>query len=123
MWRQGAWYFGITGGFAPWVGTLIENLDQKIIFIAPEGREKEVVMRLARVGYDNSLGYLEGGIQAWKEAGFNIDAIESITAKEFEKEINHVTRLPNAVKVSRQREQLPAVSIPIHLFVGTVFLL
>ncbi|MFD0965006.1 MBL fold metallo-hydrolase [Pseudofulvibacter geojedonensis] len=85
---EGAWYFGITGGFAPWVGTLIEDLNQKIIFIAPEGRESEVVTRLARVGYDNSLGYLEGGMQAWEEAGYAIDITESISAEDFEKEIN-----------------------------------
>ena len=85
---EGAWYFGITGGFAPWVGTLIEDLNQKIIFIAPEGREAEVVTRLARVGYDNSLGYLEGGMKAWKEAGYVIDFTESISAEDFEKEIN-----------------------------------
>ncbi|NQY06300.1 MAG: MBL fold metallo-hydrolase [Flavobacteriaceae bacterium] len=84
----GCWFIGINGGFAPWVGALIENIDQKIIFIASEGREAEVVTRLARVGYDNSLGYLEGGMEAWKEAGFDVDITDSISAKAFEREIN-----------------------------------
>lgn len=84
---EGAWYFGITGGFAPWVGTLIEDLNQKIIFIAPEGREVEVVTRLARVGYDNSLGYLAGGMKAWEAAGYRVDVTQSISAVQFEKEM------------------------------------
>lgn len=79
-----AWFIGIDGSFAPWVGALIENINQKIIFIAPEGREKEVVTRLARVGYDNSLGYLDGGMSAWKEARLPLDITESITAEAFE---------------------------------------
>lgn len=81
----GAWFIGINGGFAPWVGALIEDINQKIIFISPEGRESEVVTRLARVGYDNSLGYLEGGLSAWEKAGKQIDKTASISAEEFEK--------------------------------------
>ena len=79
----GAWYFGIDGGFAPWIGALIEDINQKIIFLAEEGRESEVVTRLSRVGYDNSLGYLKGGLQAWKDAGMEVDTIGSISAEEF----------------------------------------
>ncbi|WP_196885477.1 MBL fold metallo-hydrolase [Aureivirga sp. CE67] len=79
----GAWYFGIDGGFAPWIGALIQDIDQKIIFLAEEGREKEVVTRLSRVGYDNSLGYLKGGLQAWIDAGYEVDKIGSISAEEF----------------------------------------
>jgi len=64
---------------------LIVDLKQPIVFIAEEGREEEVVTRLSRVGYDNILGYLKGGIEAWKEAGFDIDTIDQVTAYEFEK--------------------------------------
>ncbi len=78
-------FIGVDGGFAPWVGALITDLKQPIVFIAPEGRSEEVVLRLSRVGYDNTLGYLEGGIEAWKKAGKELDTIESITATEFEK--------------------------------------
>ncbi len=76
-------FIGIHGGFAPWVGALITDLKQPILLITPEGKEKETVTRLSRVGYDNTLGYLKGGIDAWKAAGKDIETIESITADEF----------------------------------------
>lgn len=76
-------YIGIDGNFAPWAGALIPDLKQSIIFIAPENREEEVVLRLSRVGYDNTLGFLQGGIEAWTNAGKEIDSVESITAEEF----------------------------------------
>ncbi|WP_111706309.1 MBL fold metallo-hydrolase [Lutibacter citreus] len=79
----GAWYIGVEGGFAPWVGGLIKNINQKIIFIAEEGREHEVVTRFSRVGYDNTLGYLRGGIHSWIAAGHEVDKINSISAVEF----------------------------------------
>lgn len=79
----GAWYIGVDGNFAPWVGSLITNINQKIIFIAEGGREHEVVTRFSRVGYDNTLGFLRGGIHAWLAAGFDVDKIGSISATEF----------------------------------------
>lgn len=79
----GAWYIGVEGGFAPWVGALIKDINQKIIFIAEEGREHEVVTRLSRVGYDHTLGYLRGGIHSWLAAGHEVDKIGSISAIEF----------------------------------------
>ncbi len=77
-------FIGIDGSFAPWVGTLISDIQQPIVVVADEGREEEVVLRLARVGFDNTLGYLDGGFQAWKDAGKEIDQIKSISAAEFE---------------------------------------
>ena len=74
---------GIDGSFAPWVGALITDIYQPILIVAEEGREEEVVTRLARVGYDHSIGYLKGGINAWREAGKELDHIESITAAEL----------------------------------------
>ena len=79
----GAWYIGVDGNFAPWVGSLITNINQKIIFIAEGGREHEVVTRFSRVGYDNTLGFLRGGIHAWLAAGFDVDKIGSISANQF----------------------------------------
>ena len=76
-------FIGIDGQFAPWVGVLIKDLKQAIILVAPEGREQEVVTRLSRVGYDNCLGYLQGGIEEWKSKGNGIDSIHSINAVEF----------------------------------------
>ncbi len=76
-------FIGVDGSFAPWVGALITDLQQPIVFIADEGREEEVVTRLSRVGYDNTLGFLKGGIQAWKSAGKDTDQVSSIPASEF----------------------------------------
>ena len=76
-------FIGIDGGFAPWVGTLVPERQQPIIFIADKGREEEVVTRLSRVGYDNTLGYLKGGFDTWKEVEKAMDVVKSITASEF----------------------------------------
>lgn len=76
-------FIGIDGSFAPWVGALIPDLSQPIIFVADKGREEEIVTRLSRVGYDNTLGYLKGGMQAWKDAGKEIDSVTSISASDF----------------------------------------
>ncbi|MEX2232275.1 MAG: MBL fold metallo-hydrolase [Cyclobacteriaceae bacterium] len=74
---------GIDGGFAPWVGALVPGVSQPILIVADGGRETEVVTRLARVGCDNTLGFLKGGFKSWLQAGKQIDSIESISAKEF----------------------------------------
>lgn len=80
-------FIGIDGSFAPWVGALIPDLQQPIVFIAEEGREEEIVTRLSRVGYDNTLGYLKGGVIAWKAAGKETDSLKSIPASEFASEL------------------------------------
>lgn len=74
---------GLDGSFAPWVGALITDIKQPIVFIADAGREQEVVTRLARVGYDNCLGYLQDGIAAWQAAKKTLNTIQSITADEL----------------------------------------
>ena len=81
-------FIGIDGQFAPWVGALITDLKQAIILVTPEGREAETVMRLSRVGYDNCIGFIEGGIDAWKKAGNTVANIASIDATEFTKTYN-----------------------------------
>lgn len=78
-----SWFIGLDGEFAPWVGNLIQDIDQKIILITPQGREKEAVTRLARVGYDNAQGYLDGGFETWAAAGNKIATITNITAQDF----------------------------------------
>src|SRR5690606_4492536 len=75
---------GIDGSFAPWVGALIPGVNHPILLITDAGREREVVTRLARVGYDNTLGYLNGGFKSWVQAGKEMDTIDSISAEEFE---------------------------------------
>lgn len=76
-------FIGVDGSFAPWVGALIVDIKQPIVLLTPAGMEEEVVTRLARVGYDNTLGYLEGGIATWIAAGKETDSINSITAAEL----------------------------------------
>lgn len=71
---------GIDGSFAPWVGAMIPDVKQEILLITEVGREEEVITRLARVGYDFTIGYLEGGFEAWQKAGMETDHIESISA-------------------------------------------
>lgn len=76
-------YIGLDGQFAPWVGTVILDINAPILLITPEGREEETVMRLSRVGYDNCIGYLKGGFEAWKQAGKKTEHVNSIPAEEF----------------------------------------
>ncbi len=80
-------FIGIGGNFAPWVGALILDAKQPILLVTPSGKEAETIMRLARVGYDNTLGYLKGGFEAWKNAGLEYDTIPSVTAKVLEEKI------------------------------------
>jgi len=74
---------GIDGGFAPWVGALIPDLKQNLLIVTEPGREEEVVTRLSRVGYDFTIGYLNGGFDVWKKAGKEIDTITSVSPSEF----------------------------------------
>jgi hydroxyacylglutathione hydrolase len=76
-------FIGLDGQFAPWVGALITDLKQPMVLICPVGREEETVMRLSRVGYDNTLGFLEGGIESWKKAGKEVETLLSIPAEKF----------------------------------------
>jgi hydroxyacylglutathione hydrolase len=73
-------FIGLDGSFAPWVGALIPDLKQAIVFVCDEGREEEVVTRLSRVGYDNTLGFLKGGMKAWKDAGKDLSSVSQMKA-------------------------------------------
>ncbi len=75
-------FIGLDGSFAPWVGELVVDVKQPIILVSPEGREEEAVTRLSRVGFDNTVGYLKGGIEAWEEAGKETDTVTSIAAEQ-----------------------------------------
>jgi len=74
---------GIDGQFAPWVGAMIPDIKQEILLVTDEGREEEVITRLARVGYDYTIGYLKGGFNSWKNAGKEVDQIKSISVDEL----------------------------------------
>ena len=77
-------FIGIDGGFAPWVGALIADTKQSILLITPEGREEETITRLSRVGFDETLGYLKGGLDAWSAAGKETESLSSIPASQLE---------------------------------------
>jgi hydroxyacylglutathione hydrolase len=74
---------GVDGQFAPWVGSLITDIKQEILLVCEPGREEEVITRLSRVGYDHTIGYLDGGFDAWKNSGKEIDQIRSVTPDEL----------------------------------------
>ncbi len=79
-------FIGIDGGFAPWVGSLIKDVKQPILLVADHDRIEEVITRLSRVGFDNTIGYLAGGFDAWKADKREVDQIRSISAADFETE-------------------------------------
>ncbi|WP_420321199.1 MBL fold metallo-hydrolase [Flagellimonas sp.] len=80
-------FIGLGGSFAPWVGALIADVEQPILLVTPEGKEEETITRLSRVGFDGTLGYLKGGISAWKSAGKDVDTVESINAGTFKQKL------------------------------------
>lgn len=79
----GSIFIGIDGGFAPWVGDLIKDVKQPILLIADQDRIQEVITRLSRVGFDNTIGYLKGGFEAWKNTPKEYDTVTSISATKF----------------------------------------
>lgn len=93
---------GIDGNFAPWVGALIPDIKQEILLVTDEGREEEVITRLARVGYDFTIGYLKGGMDAWKKAAKEVDTILSITPGELAETSKKA--VVNLVDVRKQSE-------------------
>ena len=78
---------GIDGGFAPWVGALIPDIKQNILLVTEPGREEEVITRLARVGYDFTIGFINGGIQSWINDGRECDSIKSVSVEEMSNEL------------------------------------
>jgi glyoxylase-like metal-dependent hydrolase (beta-lactamase superfamily II)/rhodanese-related sulfurtransferase len=80
-------FIGLDGSFAPWVGALIADVKQPILLVTDEGREEEAVTRLSRVGFDNTLGYLKGGFEAWKKAAKEYDVVSSVTATQFKNDL------------------------------------
>ncbi|MET1258244.1 MBL fold metallo-hydrolase [Flagellimonas sp. DF-77] len=80
-------FIGLNGSFAPWVGALIADVKQPILLIAPKGKEEEAITRLSRVGFDGTIGYLKGGVEAWISAGFETDSVLSIDAITFKQKV------------------------------------
>ena len=110
----GSIFIGLHGQFAPWVGALIKDTKQPILLVTPEGKEEETITRLSRVGFDKTLGYLNGGIAAWKAAGFETDAVETVMpedlANNYEKAIIVDARKPSEFTAERIEK---ATNIPL----------
>jgi hydroxyacylglutathione hydrolase len=93
-------FIGIDDNFAPWVGALINDLQTPIVFLADEGKEEEVVIRLSRVGYDNALGFLKGGIETWRSAGEKVNVIQEIEPEALAEKFNEGIHILDARKES-----------------------
>ncbi len=76
-------FIGLEGNFAPWVGAMIVDTQQPILLVCPAAQVEEAITRLSRVGFDQVLGHLSGGVEAWSSAGFETDHISSVSATEF----------------------------------------
>ena len=93
-------FIGIDGGFAPWVGAMIGDIKHPILLITPQGREEETITRLSRVGFDNTLGFLDGGLASWKAAGKETDSIPLIEASKLSDRISLKTKIIDVRKIS-----------------------
>ena len=98
-------FIGLDGGFAPWVGALIADVKKPILLVTPVGREEETITRLSRVGFDQTLGYLKGGFNAWKKASKEYDSVSSISATTFKE-----TKESGAVPVFDVRKEAEFLS-------------
>ncbi|MEC8458563.1 MAG: MBL fold metallo-hydrolase [Bacteroidota bacterium] len=76
-------FIGINGNFAMWVGAIIPDINQKLLIVADPGKEEEVLTRLSRVGYDQTIGFLEGGFEEWKAANKPMDSLDQISAQDL----------------------------------------
>ena len=81
----GSVFIGLDGGFAPWVGAILKDILKPIMLVTPNGRLEEAIIRLSRVGFDNVIGYLEGGFESWQNSRKNVAFIESISSDQFAK--------------------------------------
>jgi glyoxylase-like metal-dependent hydrolase (beta-lactamase superfamily II)/rhodanese-related sulfurtransferase len=93
-------FIGLNGTFAMWVGAIIEDINQKIVLITPEGQEEETIMRLSRVGYDGAVGFLNGGVKTYADAGNTLETITSISVEKLSESLDTV----NVVDVRKPGE-------------------
>lgn len=96
---------GLESNFAMWVGELVPDIKQEILLVTEKGAEEESIIRLSRVGYDHAIGYLEGGFDAWKAEGKEIDQVERISADEFANQLEKGTKVFDVRKASEFASQ------------------
>ena len=112
----GSIFIGLNGQFAPWVGSVLKDINTQILIVCEKNKEKEVITRLSRVGFDNVLGYLEGGFDSWKKSNEKIDYINSISALNLKKIINNKLSLLDVRKNSETKNGFltDAINIPLN---------
>lgn len=108
---------GLDGNFAQWVGEMIPSVKQEILLITYADKEEEAITRLSRVGYDNTLGFLEGGFQSWKDAGRDYEVVNRITPQELEMKLNEGE--PIVIDVRKKSEfdsehVIGAINVPLN---------
>jgi len=108
---------GIDSNFAMWVGEMITDINQEILLITDPGKEEETIIRLSRVGYDHTIGYLKGGFNAWTDAGKEVEMVDRITAEEFAAKLK--TESPIVIDVRKKSEYdsehlINAINIPLN---------
>ena len=107
---------GLDGSFAMWVGEMITDIKQEILLVTDKDREEEAIIRLSRVGYDHTIGYLSGGFETWQAANFEIDTVERMTASELEASYSNEPLIIDVRKKSEfdSEHVLNAVNIPLN---------
>lgn len=108
---------GLEGSFAQWVGEMIPDIKQEILLVTYDGKEEEAITRLSRVGYDNTVGFLKGGFEAWKDSGKEFEMVNRISATELEKAMKD--ERPLIIDVRKKSEfdsehLIGAVNIPLN---------
>ncbi len=78
---------GLNGNFAQWVGEMIKDIKQEILLVTDKSKEEESIIRLSRVGYDGTIGFLDGGFDAWKSAGKEFDTVSRITPEALQEQL------------------------------------
>ncbi|KRO86430.1 MAG: MBL fold metallo-hydrolase [Bacteroidetes bacterium] len=113
----GSIFIGLNGSFAPWVGSVIKKIETKILLISEKDKEQEAIIRLSRVGFDNCIGFLEGGFGTWRNSENQIDSVESISAKELKIVIGSISLIDVRKKGERNNGYLnDSVNIPLDDF-------
>lgn len=108
---------GLDGSFAMWVGEMISDIKQEILLVTEEGKEEESMIRLSRIGYDHTIGYLNGGMDTWKKGGFELDTVSRISAKELEETIDFTETLIFDVRKKSEylsEHLIDAVNVPLN---------
>jgi len=108
---------GLDGSFAQWVGEMIPDIKQEILLVTDNGHEEEAIIRLSRVGYDGTIGYLKGGFASWEKAGKETDTAKRITAEDFAENYEAGNTLLIDVRKKSEFDSehvLGAVNIPLN---------